>query len=191
MKIHDEGSLIHAFIGRRGTGKTTRMKKVSTKFLRSGGRVLVIPSSPYEPTFKSMPRIKLEQISSLRGVAAIDCKTVKQFGRILNHCDDLMIIADDMKSYMPEGRMDGDVRQALISSRHRNVQLLFAVHGWTQIPPDFMSYIDVVWLHGTTDSLARHREKFRDVRAMEEGQDRVNKKAQEDPYYCEIINNQV
>lgn len=188
--LHDEGSLIIAFIGARGTGKTTQQKKITNAWLQNGGRVLVVPSSKWEPTFRRVPRIKLEQIKTFTGLAAYDCANDKEFAELISDCHDLLIVCDDIKGYLPESRMKPEVRQALISSRHRKVYMTFAVHGFTQVPPEFFMYIDCIYLFRCDDAPQRHRDKFRDLNAIIEAQERVRQKAQQNKYYFEIINNQ-
>ena len=190
--IHDEGSLIQMYIGARGTGKTTQQKLMATTFVRNGGRVLIIPSSPYEKTFKRVPRVKIEQIKEIPSgfIAAIDCKGVDEFADVLETCDNIMLVADDIRGYMPNAQMNKRVRQALISSRHRGVDFTMAVHGFTQVPPEFFMYVDFIWLFRTGDYIKMHRDKFRDLDEITEAQKRVNQKAEENQYYCEIINNQ-
>jgi hypothetical protein len=190
--IHDDGSLIQMFIGARGTGKSTKQSQVTLAYVRAGGRALIIPSSPYEPTFKRVPRVTIDQIRDIpsQNIAAIDCADVDDFAEVLEACDDILLVADDIRGYMPNSVMNKRVRQALISSRHRSVSFTMAVHGFTQVPPEFFMYVDLIWLFRTGDSIKMHRDKFKDLDKIVEAQKRVNLAARKDQYYFEIINNQ-
>lgn len=192
-KFIDNGSLRLAFIGGTGTGKTTKQSQLAETWLKAGGRVLALPSAPEEDTFRKIPRIEVHQINKIPmgQIYAIDCEDTKQFGQILLQCSNIMVICDDTKSYMPENRMDGNVRKALIRSRFRSVYYSFAMHGFTQCPPDLFTYLDFIYLFRSTDSPQRARQNFRKYEEVLEAQERVNKVAENNQFYFEILNNQI
>ena len=177
-------------VGARGTGKTTHQKKIIKRYADNGGRVLILPSSKYEPTFKRVPRIKIQKIATFNGIAAIDIEDDAHLAKVLDRCDKLLLVADDVKGYMHRANIHPKVRQGLISSRHRKVDIIFACHGFTQVPPDLFLYIDLIWCFRTDDSPKRQRDKFRDLDNILEVQERVRRQAQSNPYHVEIINNQ-
>lgn len=192
-KFIDNGSLRYAFIGGTGTGKTTKQSQLAYSWLQSGGRVLVLPSAPEEDTFKAIPRIKIDQVPKIPmgQIYAYDCEDTKDFGQVLQMARNMLVVCDDTKSYMPYNRMDGQVRKALIASRFRSVYYSFAMHGFTQVPPDLFTYIDFIYLFRSSDSPSRAKQNFRKYEEIIEAQERVNQKANENQYYFEILNNQI
>ncbi|QNR22949.1 hypothetical protein [Croceimicrobium hydrocarbonivorans] len=191
FSIDDEEAKIALFAGVRKTGKSTKQKELTMAWLKSGGRAVVIPSSKYERTFRSVPRIKPENIPSLPPgkLAAIDCTDQHEFGEVLKYCDDILIVCDDIKGYLPSNGLTKEVRNAFISSRHRNVNMTIAMHGLTHAPPEFYDFVNLIFLFRTKDNLNRHRDKFQDLEKMIEVQRQVNEIAHQEKnkYYFKII----
>ena len=96
------------------------------------------------------------------------------------------LVFDDCRAYLTAAT-DPRIRKVLIRSRQNMVDVFSVGHGFTEVPPVFFTFATDIILFRTADNIKRRSDCLKDYDKMVEAQARINKKAQNDPHYFEII----
>jgi hypothetical protein len=181
-------------LGFNGTGKTTLLKEVVSTCVNAGQKALIVVpdsiewseydlidiSEPLE--FKGARRVIFEP-SFYRGRFCIKKGTLPC---ISDNYNDGLLIFDDCRSYVGFST-EMDLRGLLIRRRQKMLDVFAVAHGFTEVPPAFFTYASEFILFQTKDNISRRAKFIQEFYLLEKAQAIINKEAEKNPYYYEII----
>jgi len=97
-----------------------------------------------------------------------------------------MLVLDDCRAYL-EAKTVQDLHYLLIRRRQKMFDIVAVSHGFTEVPPKFFTFASKIILFRTIDSIDTRKKYLKDFLQMKAAQERVNKAAEKDPHYFEII----
>lgn len=173
-------------LGFNGTGKTTLLRKFVKQELQRGGKVLVI--TPDWAEWTDLPETMLEKSTDFEYTGArryiwIDESILKKINAFWF---DGLIIFDDCRAYLT-AVTSPELKTLYIRRRQKMADLIMAGHGFTDVPPQAFTNMSEFILFKTKDNIARRKNVILDFEKIAEAQQRVNRKAEENKHYYEII----
>jgi hypothetical protein len=170
-------------VGTNGTGKSTAVKKVITAI---GGRALIF--TPHDNEWEEYPVNELETVAdfNFKGI----CRHIFPLPETLERTEKFFfngsLVFEELRDYVP-ATTNFLMRRFLISRRQHMNDIIFVCHGFSEIPPAFLTFISRLVLFRTTDSIERRKRELQQFDRLKEAQDRVNERALTNPYYHEVI----
>jgi len=173
-------------LGYNGTGKTTLTKKIVMHELRHKRRALIITPDDIEwPTIEMVhPRFP-ERIREYVGAR----KIIYEPGIlpiISNNYRNGILIFDDCRAYLTAS-LDSDLHNIMIRRRQKMMDIIAVGHGFTEVPPKFFTFASEIILFRTIDNIDMRKPIIRNFEQMKAAQIRINKAAQTNPHYYEVI----
>lgn len=179
------------FVGKPGTGKTTVLRSILRECLKSGRRALIVTPHENEWCDVAMVHPKLQHhIRTYRGARRIICHGEKNIlENIKRNFVNGFLIFDDCKAYIrPSDRVY--MEQFLLALRQKDVDFACCGHGFTTIPPVFYTFATEFFIFATTDNPKKRKDDVMNYDQVEKTVARVNKQAETNKHYYEIIKNQ-
>jgi len=176
---------IVVIVGVRGCGKTTFVRQLITDNQKS------IVCTPHLYEWDDLPDNDFETAQDFKfsGVQRHIIKYDYTLER-LKLFSNGTIAFDDCINFLPsnpksfEGK---DFMQFLIDGRHKSVDFIAVAHGITQISPCFYPYVSDIIMFKTTDNLTLAKSKIQYFDELQSLQNRVNKAAKNNIFYCECL----
>jgi len=173
-------------LGANGTGKTTLLREIVTQ---SNQKTLIV--TPDDAEWLDCQEVELTKPSDFvyTGLRRHIFNPDKDNGTLkkLEFFKKGIIIFDDCRSYI-NASTDIHIRQLLIRRRQREVDVFAVGHGFNEVPPVFFTFATSIILFRTTDNIVRRKNCLKDYEAVLQKQTEVNKEAEKDPHYFQIIN---
>lgn len=172
-------------LGANGTGKTTILNRILEA---TPDKSLVI--TPDDAEWRQYPEVELTTAddflyTGIRRHIFDDDKKAGTLNKV--HLFKIgKLVFDDCRAYLLSAT-DQRIRQVLIRSRQRMVDVFAVGHGFTEVPPVFFTFATDIILFRTADNIKRRSDCLKDFDKMVEAQRRVNKKAETNPHYFEHI----
>lgn len=154
---------VSIIIGKRGCGKTTFLKE---KVIRSS----VLPKTLIIDTFDSLTwhsmeshnfpnalgerieEIKEEEIYFFRkGIKRMICpRPERSFDLLAEYLRNTLVIFEDSTRYL-EGRLQESVRNFVLDTKQKNLNLVFVFHSLSDVPPRLIKYSQSITMFKTLD----------------------------------------
>ena len=174
-------------IGTNGTGKSTFVKQLVVNELeKKYSHILVV--TPHDMEFTSLPLVnsrfpnRIEWYKGARRIIYFD----GLLPIILKNFKNGLLIFDDCRAYFTSS-LDQDLHALLISRRQLMIDIVAVGHGFTEVPPKFFTFATHFALFKTIDNIDRRKNVIQNFEQMKAAQLRVNREAQTNPHYYEII----
>jgi molybdopterin-guanine dinucleotide biosynthesis protein len=187
IQIKERLPLMLVVIGTNDTGKSTFTKELVLKETKKkDSNVLIVASDDIEWNF--LPSVhpaynwEIEENVKAR-------KTIYEKGllrTILEKFSSGMLIFDDCSAYFTSTRKM-DLRALLIRRRQKMIDIVMVANGFTNAPPEAFIYASHYVLFKTIDNIDKRKNVIYDFPKIKEAQQRINKIAETNPHYYEII----
>ncbi len=172
--------------GFNGTGKSTMLKKLVEAEVKAGGKALIVTPDDIEwPEYHFIDPEDPGQFQ-FKGVKKIIYNDTGTIEQITTNFRNGILPLDDCRSYLT-AQTDKEIHRLLIRRRQMQVDVVAVGHGFTEIPPKFFTFATHFILFKTEDDIYSRKNVIRDFDKMLEAQARINKKAETDPHYFEVI----
>ena len=178
-------------LGRKGTGKTTYIRRLINKSLQNKRRVLVV--TPNFDDFQGIPMVHPDypqRVATYKGARKIICRAdPKAIDEICKNFRHGLLVFDDCRAYIDD-KPSIYLKSLLISARHDDVDIIAVGHGFTTVPPLFFTYATHFAVFATTDAVARRKNCVINFPALEATVGQVNREALTNPHTFKIIKNE-
>jgi hypothetical protein len=170
-------------IGTNGTGKSTVVKKL---LQRTGGRALIF--TPNDNEWLEYPHNNLLHPADFNFKGA--CRHILPYLDVLERAASCFyngfLVFEEMRTYV-RANTDMLMRRFLIGRRQHMTDILFVCHGFSEIPPAFLTFISRLVIFRTVEKIERSKQKLLQFDLLKEAQERINARALTEPYYHEVI----
>lgn len=178
-------------LGKRGTGKTTYIRRLVNQSLQAKRRVLIV--TPNMDDFASIPLVHpryTDRIATYKGARKIvtygEPTEIDNICKIFRHG---LLVFDDCRSYLLD-KPSVHLKNMLISARHYDVDIIAVGHGVTTVPPQFFTYATHFMIFATTDNPIKRKNDVQNYPAFESAIQSVNREALKQPHTFKIIKNE-
>lgn len=169
-------------VGAQKTGKSTLADEI---IQASNRKTLIIDSEGLEKLWWKYPIIKLEDLQRFKSGTAriIFDEDDPNFFKILRRTFfGGMLVFDDAAFFLIDRRAE-HFRKLLMKNRQTNNDIVLIFHGISEVPPNFWTFISVLFLFNTTDSMERIRESVPNFMQMRERVLEAREKAKKNRFY--------
>jgi len=175
-------------VGSTKTGKTTVVKNLLAKILKSGNRVLIV--APDDREYNQVPYLDIEAhpqlLQTFKGIAKVIFLEKYTIGAIRDHFSNGTIVFEDCRAYFGSVT-DQELHSLMIRRRQMMIDIIAVAHGFTEVPRKFFTFSSDIILFHTKDNIKARKDVLRDYERMLQAQQRVNQKSMQNPHYYEII----
>ncbi|MCR5040058.1 MAG: hypothetical protein K6A94_12085 [Bacteroidales bacterium] len=182
---------VMVILGRKGTGKTTYIRRLINKSLQNKRRVLVV--TPNFDDFQGIPMVHPDypqRVATYKGARKIICRAdPKAIDEICKNFRHGLLVFDDCRAYIDD-KPSIYLKSLLISARHDDVDIIAVGHGFTTVPPQFFAYATHFMIFATTDNPINRKKNVRDYPTVEATVNKVNHDALTDPHTFKIVKNE-
>lgn len=144
-------------IGTRGTGKTTKMKKVIEAYLKANptGKILVVDTLDH-PSYRDIKPITIEQLQRWLPTKGgyfrlYGSNTTEIMECISKFFFNGLLIFEDASKYIGS-RLDDNVKAFILDSKQKNLDIVFMFHSWGFVPNDLFRLTDAITIFKTQDT---------------------------------------
>lgn len=84
------------------------------------------------------------------------------YNRAINNC---LVVVEDSARFMPDNNgLDSQLRDLIINSKQRSMDIVLMFHAWTDIPPKLLRWIDQIYLHKCDESVISRKKNISEVK---------------------------
>ena len=174
-------------LGTNGTGKTTFTKKLLiNEIKKENSHALVV--TPDDMEWNTLPFVHPKFPNRIEWYVGAR-KIIYYPGLIDNIRDNFrngLLIFDDCRAYF-DSSLESSLHALLIRRRQQMIDIIVCGHGFTEVPPKFFTFATHFVLFKTTDNIDRRKNVIQNFDQMKQAQQRVNRMAEKEPHYYEII----
>lgn len=199
-------AVFYAFVGSNGTGKSTTMKRM----MELNARNLVVPSNRLDSAWSDYPELVPEvyleddawnpgkkrrafraaEMASFQGARVLHIDDPAQLHAITDERHGMKnggLFLDDFRNYIPsKGMLPPHVSKVFTGRRHRMLDIFMACHAFQDLNMQLMQFEPELYVFRTTlppnEAVEGKVAKWEELLEVVE---RVNRKAQTNPYYFE------
>lgn len=186
-KTEDRATKLIVVLGYNGTGKTTLVKKLIINELKKpNSHTLII--TPDDIEFMSIESVHPRFPKRIRTYTGAR-KMIYSPGLLPLVADNFrngLLVFDDCRAYLGS-TTEQDLHNLLIRRRQKMIDIIAVGHGFTEVPPKFFTFCSDIILFRTIDKIERRKDCLKDFEKMKEAQERVNRAAEKNPHYFEVI----
>lgn len=151
-------------VGNRGTGKTDFLKDLTFKMMKVFSKCLIVDTFDSDTWHTlqtwnhperlniSLPKLPLSKLKFWKnGLARLfGSNTDEMMSSIQENSKNSFIIFEDATRYI-EGKLSADVKQFVLDSKQKNLDLVFVFHSLADVPPRLIRVADFLVLFKTSD----------------------------------------
>lgn len=176
-------------LGTNGTGKSSIVEGLIEQYNQRGGRALIV--MPDDAEWQDYDSIDFENPKEIRNFTGIKTTIFDEdytTNNIVKYYSHGMLIFDDCMSYFDSG-VPKPLHRVLIRRRQYHLNTVAVGHGFTEIPPKFLTFATHFILFLTLDSILSKKKYFKpqEYLSLLKYQEKINDKANKNLHYCEII----
>ncbi len=178
---------VSAFLGRRGTGKTTYLKKLISTYKEANPtqKVLILDTLDH-PSYTDIPIIDiplLKRWKSPNTYRMFNKDTDMLLKEVEANYSNGLLVLEDASKYLRR-QLSDDVRSFIFDSKQKNLDIIFMFHGFMAAPAELFRVIDNLVLFKTDHPQYRKNALIN----YEEVLDVYNRVMQhQSPYYNETL----
>jgi Cdc6-like AAA superfamily ATPase len=136
---------VSAILGRRGTGKTTYVRKLINEYHNAlPQQKILIADTLDHPAYKDIPAIDIDMLKRWRkpNIYRIYGSNTDEILQTINtYLYNALVIFEDASKYL-RPNLDKDVRMFILDSKQKNLDLIFIFHGFMFVPPEMFRLLD-------------------------------------------------
>jgi len=172
-------------VGTNGTGKSTFAKKLIDKKVSVGGRALIITNHLNE--WQEVEMIDIQKTKEVHNFTGIRRSVIRpeQFKFLLSFHSGLLLF-DDARRFLTSN-ISSEIDSLQISRRQKMLDIVVVAHSFNKIPPGFFAYATHYIMFKTVETARKRSSYLFDIEEVLKVETSVNKKAQTNPHYFEII----
>lgn len=178
---------VTAILGRRGSGKTTYILSVIQEYKKAHPekRILIMDTLDH-PAYKEIPVLTFDLIEKWKTPTiyrTFGSNTDEILNSISKHLNNCLIIFEDASKYIRKN-LQKEVRNFIIDSKQKNLDLIFVFHGFSYVPPELFRLLDMITIFKTDNPEYR---KF-EIVAYDEVKSTYDKVMRsKDPYFRKTV----
>lgn len=195
--IFPKGSRIIAFVGKKGSGKTSAMlslltSKQSPYYKKFQNIILCSPSAPHDDKMGELYEEVVGEGKYFDELTNATAEEMKELLIGLNNAStkkkpNNLIILDDVTQSFPTGKKASPITALFTNSRHLKTSIWVVTHKYNSMPPIFRNQLDGIFLY-KTNSKTEIQGLQKDLPFDEKSFDRNLKTATDKPYGFLYIN---
>lgn len=195
-------SIVLAFIGRSGSGKTTKEIDLVKMLLAAGRRVLIIDPDGGEAAWDKFKRYQdiAKVPKDFKGAVVVPfsdepylgtptfahiekMSSTTHNGGNLGPWANTVIIIDDCNAVVPEGRVEKPLKWLFARRRQYGFDIIVTGHSWMRIPPFMFGYINAFLIGPTLEPPSPRKSFFspEGFKRTEEARQYVNRYKEQYP----------
>lgn len=142
-------NFVNLILGKRGTGKTVYTKQVIEAYHKRHvlQKILILDTFDH-PAYSGVPEISANMVSRWNRPSVyriFQGNPDENLSIIQKYMNNALIVFEDAGKYIRKN-LQVDVRQFIIDSKQKNLDLLFIFHGFANTPPEMFGYTDTLTL---------------------------------------------
>ncbi len=179
-------------LGFNGTGKSTLTRRIIESYVAKPGRKALI-ITPDAAEWTDYPETEIKKASDLNfeGIRRYIWTYINKDDQaammlVRDYYFDGFLAFDDCRSYLMASTNDW-LKYLYIRRRQKMIDLFLIAHGFTDVPPQAFTNCTDLFLFKTVDNIIRRKDELRNLDEMMAHQTRINKLAETNPHYYELI----
>ncbi|MBK9329048.1 MAG: hypothetical protein IPM95_06985 [Sphingobacteriales bacterium] len=148
---------VNITIGKRGTGKTTHILKLIERHRK---KVLIVDTIDHE-SYRKYRAVSPEMLPAWKkGIIRVYGHNFEDvFYQLAHNVTNALIVFEDCTKYI-RGYIPDDVRNFIVDSKQKNLDLIFLYHGFGMVQPDMFRLSDSITLFKTNENIERYAGKI-------------------------------
>lgn len=169
-------------VGRRGSGKTTFAKKLASS---QNKKILVVDTFDH-PSYVDYKLLTTDKLAYWQKGAyrVFDKDPLTMLLTINTVVRNAFLILEDAAKYL-SGNTPKEIKNILIDSRNRNLDIILMFHNLSDIPPYIAKMCNDIVLFRTNDNMDKTQAKFFNFHELQKLHTEI--KANKSPHYYKII----
>lgn len=155
--MQERENIIGALIGNRGVGKSTFIIQA----IEAHPKKVLIYDLDDNDKYHKYQLIQPEQLgrwkSGVKRIISPDTDFV--FDSIVENVNNALLVFEDATKYI-DGDPPKSIKQLVLASKQRNLDIFFTFHTYRSIPPKLLSWADVLEVFKTGEDISQFKNKI-------------------------------